>query len=482
MMKKMWSKLYRKIFFVVFIGIAINTSAQITFEDFCNNITEEDKQIKQSENLIPFFNKLIQLSNNEIKQVNILHVGDSHIQADWMSGKVRVELQKSYGNAGRGLIFPYHVAGSNSPADVYSRSNYSWNAYRNVHKQDEYEIGISGFVIASQESNAYLKLALNDKNDMGGYGFNKVTVFHPKKADLSQLKFYTAKDRDVIENNVVSAKNVYYTVKSGDNLGSIAVRNNSSVSFIQKSNGLKSTTIYPGQKLIVGKVRASSSFLSENMFESIPVLKFEKNEHSTSYYLPEMREFVFLRNTSQAQQLTQWDGFVLEDTTNTGVLYHTIGVNGAEFRDYNEHQMFFKQLPDLKADLIIVSLGTNESFDTDMSEEDFIEAMTSFFYSLKENCPNATFLISTPTDNAKASTKVARFAEIIEIFALANNIAYFDYYKAVGGKGAFASLRKTDLAQRDGVHLKAKGYLYLGQLMSEAIMNAAYNYSLNGND
>ena len=47
--------------------------------------------------------------------INIVHIGDSHIQADYFSGMLRMCLQKQFGNAGRGLIFPYKVAKTNEP-------------------------------------------------------------------------------------------------------------------------------------------------------------------------------------------------------------------------------------------------------------------------------------------------------------------------------------------------------------------------------
>ena len=41
----------------------------------------------------------------------------------------------------------------------------------------------------------------------------------------------------------------------------------------------------------------------------------------------------------------QWDGIMLENTFNTGILYHMIGVNGAMYDDYNNTDRFFDQLP-----------------------------------------------------------------------------------------------------------------------------------------
>lgn len=49
--------------------------------------------------------------------VNIVHIGDSHTQADGNTGQVRSHLQSTFGNAGRGLMSPLRIAGTNQPLD-----------------------------------------------------------------------------------------------------------------------------------------------------------------------------------------------------------------------------------------------------------------------------------------------------------------------------------------------------------------------------
>ena len=47
------------------------------------------------------------------KVVNILHLGDSHIQAGFLSGQMMSRFQSDFGNAGRGLIVPLKLIKSN---------------------------------------------------------------------------------------------------------------------------------------------------------------------------------------------------------------------------------------------------------------------------------------------------------------------------------------------------------------------------------
>lgn len=51
------------------------------------------------------------------KPVNIVHIGDSHIQAEGATSRIRAALQLRFGNGGRGLMIPFKIAGTNQPLD-----------------------------------------------------------------------------------------------------------------------------------------------------------------------------------------------------------------------------------------------------------------------------------------------------------------------------------------------------------------------------
>lgn len=56
--------------------------------------------------------------------MRIVHIGDSHIQAEGSTSRTRQLLHERYGSAGRGLIVPFRLAGTNQPLD-YSISSYT---------------------------------------------------------------------------------------------------------------------------------------------------------------------------------------------------------------------------------------------------------------------------------------------------------------------------------------------------------------------
>ena len=90
------------------------------------------QKIENYQNIKPF---LEHLKTN--KQVcNILLIGDSHIQGGYISEVLRNYFQNNYGNAGRGLVFPYPLANSNGNLDFEAYTNIAWHTFRTSYEQD----------------------------------------------------------------------------------------------------------------------------------------------------------------------------------------------------------------------------------------------------------------------------------------------------------------------------------------------------------
>jgi len=61
--------------------------------------------------------KVARTLSGDTADINILHIGDSHIQAEFVTNHLRKLLQQRYGNSGRGLMSPLRLAGTNQPTD-----------------------------------------------------------------------------------------------------------------------------------------------------------------------------------------------------------------------------------------------------------------------------------------------------------------------------------------------------------------------------
>lgn len=133
------------------------------------------------DHLKPFFEKLFKLKKEKRGTINILHLGDSHIQGGYMTQQVRQNFQLEFGNAGRGFVVPLRVAGTNEPYSYRSESAAKWESKRMVFPDQALPIGLSGVSIRTEDENAKLTLTVNNYTDLN-YGFNRVTTFFYKES------------------------------------------------------------------------------------------------------------------------------------------------------------------------------------------------------------------------------------------------------------------------------------------------------------
>jgi LysM repeat protein/lysophospholipase L1-like esterase len=104
----------------------------------------------------------IKLSQTPRRKLKILHIGDSHLQADFPSGYVRERMQQMFGYGGRGLIFPYKSAGTHAAYDYRTYSSGKWDYTRNTLKEAVYDMGLIGATIHTTDSNAGFKIVFHD--------------------------------------------------------------------------------------------------------------------------------------------------------------------------------------------------------------------------------------------------------------------------------------------------------------------------------
>lgn len=155
----------------------------------------EENEIYNIEYLSDFFEKLYQLRKGAHLKVNIIQVGDSHIQADVLSGKVRQNIQRDFGNAGRGLIVPGKVARTNEPSNINTSSAARWEVKRIVFPEIPIPIGIGGITIRTQQPLA--DLTIRTINYPIDYRFDRLTLFFKKDLATFNLAVRDSANRDL---------------------------------------------------------------------------------------------------------------------------------------------------------------------------------------------------------------------------------------------------------------------------------------------
>jgi len=446
-------------------SVAVDTTAVVLPDNVINNAVA----------LVPFFRKLERLGDGisviKGQKVNILHVGDSHIQADLFTDVVRKRLQQQFGNAGRGFIFPHNLARTNGSSDIRFSSNTGWQNHRAVGPPDGSPVGLSG--IALYNSDDDFAIELNSKTP--GNEFNTIKIITPDNRNCFDLA--TARRTVTIESD--APKIITHRIRNGEVLGSIADKYGITITQLKKANGLRSNLIRAGKTLKIPtnekqKKRVERSQFVPLALEAGPDYHFYETDNS-------LEKIFLLPNGTETRYVLS--GVVLENKS-SGVLYHNIGVNGARYSDFNKYPLFFAQTKALAPDLAILSFGTNESFDR-MSAEAFKDQLVAFIGQLREQNPSICLLVVTPPPSLFKRRYLNKFAEayadVIKENASAFNYAVWDLYGQMGGTLAVNRNYKRGLMAADRVHYSKAGYELQGDLLAKALIRVYRDYLKNRN-
>lgn len=112
-------------------------------------------------------------------QVNVVHIGGSHIQADMWSNHVRHRLQHTAPGvrAARGFIFPFTLAKTNNPYWYNPEATGTWTTARNVTRADTSTLGLAGISVTTRDTLSRLKVSFRGEA-YAPYTFNQVRVLH----------------------------------------------------------------------------------------------------------------------------------------------------------------------------------------------------------------------------------------------------------------------------------------------------------------
>lgn len=416
-----------------------------------------------------FFEKLYLMQEQGKGQVNIVHIGDSHIQADLFTNRIRKGLQAQYGNAGAGFSFPHQLAKTNGTYITRYKSNTSWNSRRVIYAAEPgMDVGLSGIALETRD-NFVVELNVKDS----AYSFNTIKVITPGNAGAFDLA--TSSKTIVMESTV--PKKITHKIKSGEVLGTIARKYGVTVAQIKQANGLKSNNIRAGKTLKIPTKQMEKKEIKRSEF--IP-LAMQGDSLSHYYHSDAALDKIYLL-PHEGQKEYSLSGLVLENDA-PGILYHSIGVNGAKASDYNRFPLFFEQLPALKPDLVVVSLGTNESFDK-MGADAYLVQLNKFIAGVRAQCPDAAILVTTPPPSLfrrkYPNTFAAAYAKAMAMQETDANYATWDMYSEMGGLYGVPRNARRGYMSTDRVHYTKDGYEKQGKLFTEAFIKAYENFKTN---
>lgn len=370
-----------------------------------------------SNSLQPFIDELNCLRAGKDTVINIIHLGDSHIQAGYLSGQTMRMLQASFGNAGRGWIAPLKLSKANEPSDYFiSSSIRNWTAGRCIQATPQCPWGIGGIGIQTGAPAIDFSLIIAPANG-SGYSFNKVLLY-----------------RD---------RNAMPVTPSPCCPGAISV---------------------PSQGNPLYENIAVDTFMTATLSDTLRLAGTGTDS---------------LKNSKPGNSL--YYGFMLMNG-HPGILYHSIGVNGARFTDYTSRD-YIRQLGLLKPSLLIVSLGTNEAFGRTFSREQFLSQVDAFVRLVREELPETVLLITTPAESYRRTYKnkkryyvrndnITKVADALTSYTEKNGFACWDLFSITGGNNSCKKWFEAGMFGRDRIHFSREGYGEQGVLLYKALVRS----------
>ena len=166
-------------------------------------------------------------------------------------------------------------------------------------------------------------------------------------------------------------------------------------------------------------------------------------------------------------------GMTTESNPN-GIMYHSIGVNGAHVPAFLRCQLFTEQLAELNPDLVILGLGINDAYGRKFSQARFEDHYGQLIDNIKAAAPNALIVFTTNNDSYLYRRYVNKNGEKVKdsMFKMAKkyNAGVWDMFSVMGGLNSIVLWQNNGLARSDKIHFTREGYLMIADLFFSAMM------------
>ena len=344
--------------------------------------------------------------------VSIMHIGGSHVQAGVMTQQFRDNLL-SIGTdliGGQNFVFPFTAGGTNNPSHYIVRSTGQWTYCRNaVRRENDKRMGLAGATITTSDSLATVSIMTRSK-----YPTDLTPDFDFNKVTLIGFS---------------ETENVVPLVK------------------------------YNG-KVIHGQ--------------------HDEERETYTFDLPDFTDSIRILFDSVPGEFTL-TGVLLENGM-PGISVHGVGVNGASVPSYLRCYDFERDLELIRPDLIIFGIGINDASENDFEKQTFMRNYDALIRVIKRVNPDCALLFMTNNDSYKRIKvkKKTRYevnpnGRVVEDAFMEMgkryNAAVWDQFDIMGGLCSMQDWEKAGLAKKDKVHFTNEGYMLLGDLLYNALIN-----------
>lgn len=409
-----------------------------------------------------FFAKLDSLALWGEGNINILHIGGSHIQAGVFPNRMRTNfanIQPGFA-ASRGAIFPYTAARTNNPKNYSVSYSGEWKKCQNSRPPITETLGLMGYTISTNNTQSSITFNLNPEEFGSNWKYNKLRLLA------------TVGDPDLMPILIVGDDTIPSVYEDS--------------SFIFRLNVLaESGTIALGYAKefdrLLNKYNSSiqlvdSLFVEENMdsLETDSVYSLEIGLESDNGLCAE---------NSQHSAIGEYKfsimGLLPENDFN-GITYHSMGVNGASLQSWLRCERLEEQLAFVRPDVAIMAVGINDAnvpkgqFSKEMFKARY-NNLLSKIYAVNPNCAvifitNNDCVVRVGRRSYGLNENTAIVQKAMYELAKEHNAAVWDLYEIMGGLGSITVWNEVGLANKDRVHFLVPGYNLLGDMLYNAIV------------
>lgn len=346
--------------------------------------------------------------------VNILHIGGSHVQADIYSNEIRRNMDSINDQSlpGRGLIFPYTVAKTNNPSNYKITYKGQWATSKNVMRDRKAVLGLTGMAVTTSDSIAELTVCLNGSSRTTRWTCNRLSLLGYTDSAFMVEPFVRLTDSSLYCARFDTASSVY---------------------------------VFEFDRLV------DTFTIVLDQMDSVP------HEFTITGMLPEK--------------------------SSPGVVYSSIGVNGATVPSYLSCENFDRDLSLIRPDMVVFAIGINDALVKYFSEEKFIQRYDSLISLVESVSPNCYFVFVTNNDSYKrvrnnrhtqyeVNKNGLKARDAFYKLAEKHNGSVWDLFEIMGGLGSMKLWEKDGMAAKDKVHFTHKGYILIGDMFYNALMNA----------
>lgn len=408
----------------------------------------------------PFFNKMDTLVFENKGQVRILHIGGSHLQADVISGRIREHLIKEYpgASAGRGFIFPYAAARTNTPASYASYYQGIWDMSKNVRKEITKPLGLLGIAVSTSDPRAEVTMLLNKYNSEPVWGETKFRLFgYSDNKDV--IPVLRVDSTDIYGKLDTASQSYLFTSPRPidtiriqfrwlDSLKQATIAQFITDSLVQdsieraKADSLKDSSTVSKQAADSAKAKIpnnvalpSTAPALDSMFQGecdvldsaclareeaknaaangvVKCSDMKPKGPTPNYAEGELDETNAANEHCVAESEVVPDSVkknarprftltgIIAESDHPGISYTNVGINGAKVHDYFEEvcPLFEKELAFYKPDLVIFAIGINDANVQRFNDKQFKDDYDKLIARIKKVNPNAAFIFETNND------------------------------------------------------------------------------------